>query len=320
MMESLSDLLKHMPIAARAADIDEKRRKLLAHPEVQRLKADHPELTDDALKLHLPRLYQFVTEYESCSRCPGLERCPNDYAGHYTRLSVTNAGGSTQLNDYKVSCSKWIAKQNEEQLRKKIRSFYVDEQLLHRNYQLSEIAALDPERQSAVLRIASYIKKTKEEGLPRKGLYLVGDFGTGKTFLTGYMLSELAKLGYTGVIVYMPDFVEDLKSMFGDPQRMKETIEMMKHTDVLVFDDIGAENMTSWLRDHVLGSILNYRMNRKPTFYTSNHDLKRLEQHFSFTSKDGEEFERGHRIMERIRPFVDVVAVGGTNKRETLTS
>lgn len=319
MMESLSDLLKQMPIAAGVADIEEKKRQLLARPEVKQLLGEYPELTDDVLKLYLPRLYHYVTELDHCAACPGLERCPNDFPGYYTRLSVTSTGGITQLNDHKVACNHYIAKQSEDQLRKKIRSFYVDEQLLHRHYQLSEIAALDPERQSAVLRIASYIKNTKEESLPSKGLYLVGDFGTGKTFLIGYLLTELAKLGYTGVIVFMPDFAEDLKSMFGDPQRLKDTIEIMKHTDVLVFDDIGAENMNPWLRDHVLGSILNYRMNRKPTFYTSNHDLERLQQHFSFTSKDGEEADRGRRIMERIRPFVDVVAVGGTNKRGMVT-
>src|SRR5690606_25979116 len=109
-------------------------------------------------------------------------------------------------------------------------------------------------------------------------------------------------------IVYMPEFMEDLKSMFQEPQKLKETIDMMKETDFLIFDDIGAENMNPWLRDHVMGSILNYRMNRKPTFYTSNYDLDRLAQHFSFTSREGEDEEKGRRIMERIRTFVDVVA------------
>ncbi|MNI92001.1 Primosomal protein DnaI [compost metagenome] len=90
---------------------------------------------------------------------------------------------------------------------------------------------------------------------------------------------------------------------------------MMKDTDLLIFDDIGAENLNPWARDHVLGSIMNYRMNRKPTFFTSNYSLKELEGHLSFTSKDGEESHKGQRLMDRIAPFVDVVPVGGTNKR-----
>ena len=113
----------------------------------------------------------------------------------------------------------------------------------------------------------------------------------------------------------MPDFMEDLKSMFAEPQQLKDTIEMLKETDLLVFDDIGAENLNPWARDHVLGTILNYRMNRKPTFFTSNYDLDALEQHFSFTNRDGEELHKGQRIMDRIRPFVEAVPVNGRNKR-----
>ncbi len=68
----------------------------------------------------------------------------------------------------------------------------------------------------------------------------------------------------------------------------------------------------------VLGTILNYRMNRKPTFFTSNYDLDALEQHFSFTNREGEEKHKGMRI-NRIRPFVDAVPVNGHNKRGKLS-
>ncbi len=173
----------------------------------------------------------------------------------------------------------------------------------------------DLDRLKSAQHVMGYIDQTKQEGLQTRGLYLGGKFGTGKTFLMCYMLYELAKAGYSGVIVYVPEFVEDLKSMFQEPQKLKETVELMKSTDLLVFDDIGAENLNPWVRDHVMGTILNYRMNRKPTFYTSNHDLDMLEKHFSFTSKDGDELHKGQRLMDRIRPFVDYVLVSGENKR-----
>lgn len=315
-MEPLSDLLKRMPRSDNLGDAEEKRAKLLKHPEVEAWLARHPEIAEETIRLNMTRLYQFATEYDNCSACPGLDNCPNDFTGHYTRLSAEELNGVWHIVDRKVPCRKWKARQSELELARKIKSFYVDEQLLRRTYLPSEIAGLDPERESAVLQIGSYIRRTREQGLQKKGLYLVGHFGTGKTFLMGYMLSELAKSGYSGVIVYMPDFVEELKGMFGQPEQLKETIDLMKETDLLVFDDIGAENLSPWFRDHVLGSILNYRMNRKPTFYTSNHDLDRLKEHFSFTSREGEEAEKGERLMERIRPFVDVVAVGGANKRD----
>jgi primosomal protein DnaI len=315
-MESFAKHLKQIPMPASVTSYEAKKKELLAHPIVSRLLADNPAIDDAVINMNVTRIYQLVKEDNHCNHCPGLDRCPNDQVGYYTRLSTQEVHGRTQLNEHKVMCMKLRAKQSNDEIRKRIRSFYIDEQLLEQGYDSDEILEMDPKREKAVATLSDYMHRTVNEGLPKRGLYLVGEFGTGKTYLMCYFLSEMAKFGFSGVIVYMPDFMEDLKAMFHDPQKLKDTIEMMKHTDLLIFDDIGAENMNPWLRDHVLGSILNYRMNRKPTFYTSNYDLDRLELHFSFTNKEGEEEDKGKRIMERIRTFVDEVKVNGVNKRK----
>jgi len=314
-MESLGDVLKSIPNHKYRQQAEERVKQIMADPLVRKLQDKYPMLDEYTMRINMNRLYQYVTEYRSCSNCPGLDRCPNDFTGHYTMITVEEENGRVSLYDQKVSCKKFIAQQTQEAVRGRIRSFYVDERALSQGYSSMEIFDKDPDREEAVDRLIRYILQTKEEGLQKTGLYLAGSFGTGKTFLMCYLLHELAKSGYTGAIVYMPDFAEDLKAMFQDPMQLKETIDALKDTDLLVFDDIGAENLNPWLRDHVMGSILNYRMNRKPTFFTSNHDLNALEQHFSFTSKDGDEEFKGRRIMDRIRPFVETILVNGYNKR-----
>lgn len=314
-MESLGDLLRSWEHSPHIKRVEEKKRELLADPLVDELRQRHPDISDELIASNLNRVNQYVTEHRQCSSCPGLERCPNDLKGHYTMLDVQKVNQTVYLTDRKVPCKKWIAKQSQDRIRKRIRSFYLDEHALRDDYSLEQMLKVDRERVKAVEQVVEYVAEVQERGLGQKGLYLYGKFGTGKTFLMCYMLHELARHGYTGAIVYMPDFMEDLKSMFGEPQRLKETIEMLKETDLLVFDDIGSENLNPWARDHVLGTILNYRMNRKPTFYTSNYDLDALEQHFSFTHRDGEQLHKGQRLMDRIRPFVDTVAVNGHNKR-----
>lgn len=314
-MESLGQVLKQVNgpsfLQKSRAIADE----LLQDPIVKELRAEHPEIDENRLRASLPRLYQYVNDQRNCANCPGLEKCPNDFQGHYSKLEPAELNGILELVERKAPCPLQIAKQREDQIKKRIRSFYVDERALQEGYNEVEIMGKDRLRAPAVTRVFRYISDVKKQGLPTKGLYLFGSFGTGKTFLMSYLLHELAIAGYTGVIVYMPEFVEDLKSMLQDNQKLKDTIEVMKNCDLLIFDDIGAENLSPWVRDHVLGAILNFRMNRKPTFYTSNYDLEGLEKHLSFTSKDGEEIYKGQRLMDRILPFVDVVHLHGENQR-----
>lgn len=316
-MESLGELLSQLKNPQLKARQEQVVRELLGDPKVKELLAEHPELDPGQLTLHLGKLNQYVKDCHSCAACPGLERCPNDFQGHYTRLTVETVTGAPELYERKVPCQKQLAYEHELKVRSRIRSFYVDERALNDGYDAVEIMTRDVERAPAVGRVVQYISDAREYGLPNKGLYLEGHFGTGKTFLMSYLLHQMAESGYTGVIVYMPELVEELKFMMQDNQGLREMIETMKQADLLIFDDIGAENLNPWARDQILSSILNYRMNRRPTFYTSNYDLAALEKHLSFTSKEGEEAYRGQRLMDRIAPFVDVVQVKGSNQRRS---
>ncbi len=105
-MESLGELLRNMPRNEVMKQAEERARELLADPLIYKFRTKHPELTDRHLKINMNRLYQYVTEHAHCTHCPGLERCPNDFQGHYTMLEVQEAGGNTFINDFKVSCKK----------------------------------------------------------------------------------------------------------------------------------------------------------------------------------------------------------------------
>lgn len=314
-MQSMGELLRQWAGQRPAADAGKLAERVLADPLVDELRRRHPGLNDETLRGHLNRLYQYIRETRNCRECPGLTDCPNDLQGHYTRIVCEKTGDGWQLFDLKTPCTKWLAHERQRQIRSRIASFYANLEQFG-EFDLKEMTERDKNRLPAVHQVLAYIDRTMKDGLQKRGLYLMGGFGTGKTHLAVYLLRELSKHGFSGVIVYMPEFVEDAKALMLEPQKLKETVELMKETDILVFDDIGAENLTPWVRDHVLGAILNARMNRKPTFYTSNHDLEALERHFSFTHKEGEELHKGRRLMDRIRPYVDVVHVRGRNQRE----
>ena len=91
-----------------------------------------------------------------------------------------------------------------------------------------------------------------------------------------------------------------LKASFTD-YNYDEVLDEIMNCDVLLIDDIGAENNSPWARDEVLGTILQHRMNNDlTTFFTSNFTIDELEQVLSETSK-GSDIIKARRIIERIR-------------------
>ncbi|GAF67049.1 primosomal protein DnaI [Bacillus sp. TS-2] len=154
-----------------------------------------------------------------------------------------------------------------------------------------------------------------QPGEDGNGLYLYGRFGVGKTYIMGAIANRLKKRHIETFIVYTPDFFREMKQAIGDGS-LQEKLEALKTSSVLILDDIGAETMSAWIRDDILGAILQHRMLEKlPTLFTSNFDYDELENHLSFSNKGGIEELKAKRIMERIRHFSRAVEVKGKNRR-----
>src|SRR5699024_6484419 len=112
-----------------------------------------------------------------------------------------------------------------------------------------------------------------------------------KTYLIAALFNELAKKEVKSAIVYFPEFLRTLKVSFQKSENAEATFgekyEYIKSIPLLLIDDIGAENVTSWGRDEILGTLLQYRMNENlPTFFTSNLNINELENHLAVTNKN----------------------------------
>ena len=74
------------------------------------------------------------------------------------------------------------------------------------------------------------------------------------------------------------------------------------------------ENMTPWLRDEVLGPIVNYRMNlKKPIFISSNIEPKDLKNHFMMNGSEEEKVKAG-RISSRLNSLVNAISMNDGEK------
>lgn len=182
-----------------------------------------------------------------------------------------------------------------------------------RNAKLSEIYTNDKNRVEVIKWITNFIKEYRK-GNTFKGLYLSGNFGSGKSYIISATLNELVKDGYTVAMIYYPKYLNILKASFKDD--FYEQLEYAMNVDLLLLDDIGAENITSWSRDDILGTILQHRMDNKlATFFTSNLNKEELETHLSST-KEGVDKVKAKRIIERINYLTDDIELISKNQRK----
>jgi len=109
-----------------------------------------------------------------------------------------------------------------------------------------------------------------------------------------------------------------MKSAIGNNSVLKK-IDSVKRAQILMMDDIGAESISPWVRDDVLGIILQYRMQEKlPTLFSSNKSMADLTESLAGTDRGNSEMLKAERIMERIRFLAKEVQVGGENRRNPL--
>ena len=165
--------------------------------------------------------------------------------------------------------------------------------------------------------IIKWIKKYYDEYNPyttSNGLYLHGNLGTGKSFLMAALINEIKnKFGVNTEIIYFPELLRKLKD---DLYLVGDKLDYLESVDILLLDDIGAEKVTEWGRDEILGTILQTRMNKgKPTFFTSNLTISELEKYLCIT-KEAEDELKAKRIIERIKFLTDDIELLGKDYRD----
>lgn len=169
---------------------------------------------------------------------------------------------------------------------------------------LADFDLTDDFRKEAYLKASRFIEAIKS-GQTQKGLYLHGAYQTGKTFLLSCMVHELAKFKKV-VFVYFPDLVRYIKSTI-QTNELEAKIKELKMTDILVIDDMGSENMSSWFRDEVLSPVLQFRLaSSLPVLISSNFNQKDLTNFFA-KDKDGVDLMKASRVVHRIRELTTEV-------------
>lgn len=292
--------------------------ELLEDAEIQRFFQNQKEntLNREVIERGLGKLYEFKNQQHDCSNCVSVSQCVNTIEGFVPNLFM-NRG----LIDLEYTpCQQKRIEDERRKTESMISSMHMPKDVLKAT--LDDVKVYSDNRAELFDRAKKFIDETRNHGqAPSKGFYLYGDFGVGKSFLIGAIANELAAMQIPTVLVYVPEFLRELKNAIGTP-KLEEKFDFVKKAPVLMLDDLGAESLSQWTRDEILGSILHYRMAEQlPTFITSNLDYDGLEISLAETTNvkgaptQGDKI-KAKRIMERIKTLTESILVEGFNLRD----
>jgi DNA replication protein DnaC len=116
----------------------------------------------------------------------------------------------------------------------------------------------------------------QEGGFRQSGLLFVGPPGVGKTHLAvGVLVELIERYRVRGRFAEFTSLIHQIQATFdpGSPESKREILDPLMNAELLVLDELGAQQMTPWVRD-VLYLIINHRYTRQlPTIFTTNYLL-----------------------------------------------
>ena len=298
-MESVGDVLKRQPSRFHYQDLVQ---KIMKDPDVAAF-IQQESLNQDELSRSISKFNQYITERDK------FLRGDTDYiAKGYKPILVMNHGYADVSYE---ETPELIAAEKEAAIKKRLNLINFPSSL--KNVSFLDVYRDDVQRLTVLKRMIEFVNDYPNN---LKGLYLYGDFGVGKSFMVAALAHDLSeKRGVSSTLLHYPSFVIDVKNAIGDGN-VKTLVDEIKLSEVLILDDIGAEQSTAWVRDEILQVILQYRMQENlPTFFTSNFNFEELELHFAKGKHGNDETWEARRIMERIRYLAEETRLEGVNRR-----
>lgn len=314
-MEPINRTLRRMISNPSFANrMEEMKKEVLENRVIQEfLQENEAVVTPVVLDSSMSKLYEYIEQTHDCKGCPNVEGCVNLIKGFEPRLVMGR--GRIEL-DY-LRCRNGRIEDERQSISSMIHSMHMPKEVLNATIETvdnvsnhTRVEVLD----AAIDFIGNYTSGQKSN---LKGLYIHGPFGVGKSYILGAIANELADRQVATVLVYVPEFLREMRQSIQE-NSLSEKMEVVKNAPVLMLDDLGAETMSSWTRDDIIGTILQHRMAQGlPTFISSNFTYDELKHHFTTTQRGEKEPVKAGRIMERIKALTTPIQLQGKNWRES---
>jgi DNA replication protein DnaC len=128
--------------------------------------------------------------------------------------------------------------------------------------------------------VRAYVRAIDERLDEGRGLWFIGDVGTGKTTLAMLVSKAAMEADRTVAIYSLPRLLALLRDTYGDDAQysLSELIDRLCSVDLLHIDDVGAEQSSAWVLEQ-LYTIVNTRYeDGRALLLTTNLDREELEE------------------------------------------
>ncbi|AUD64953.1 hypothetical protein BK011_04400 [Tenericutes bacterium MZ-XQ] len=190
-----------------------------------------------------------------------------------------------------------------EKIRKNLK-FY-DSEVYIQDASLKDFRCFNEEREHAFEKAQNFLDHYKKDRY-EKGLFIYGRYGTGKSYLLSAIAQELALRNIAVLFVYVPDLIRSIRQGMNEGN-LEERINKLKQADILMLDDFGGENMSSWFRDEIIVPVMQYRLSAKlPVFISSNFSLVQLLDALTLQKDETNRMKAG-RLIQRFKDLMHYV-------------
>jgi len=137
----------------------------------------------------------------------------------------------------------------------------------------------------------------------RRGIYLWGPIGTGKTYAAYAIKKQLMEeQGINTRLLSAPEMFDLIRDDFKNKDTFNRE-RIMSNRGILIIDDLGVEKPSEWVSETIFKIIDKRYREMIPTIITSNLQLGELSEHL------------GDRVASRITEMCDVIKLDGSDRR-----
>ena len=254
-------------------------------------------LSEEAMRAGLPALSEILEDYVRCGACPGRERCPSEGLVRVPRFPY----GPERVVVYFAPCKLDGPYRKARRAERLMRSSRLPAGFREKTFESFQVTPGTREAYELAGRVA--------EDAEARGLLLAGPPGVGKTHLAAAIVNARLAAGRQALFCMVPEMLSDIRRVIRDDDATCELMDLVKQTELLVLDDLGAERATEWAREVILIIVSARLAADRQTVVTTNHaDAGGLIERFG----GGQE---GMRIVSRLFGLCAPVRMEGSDRR-----